>query len=299
MLAACPCAEWRAIFCLARLGGMRRVGIVGLRWEDVHWKENLIGLHGAKAREGHGARMRNVPLFPEIAAALRELMAGRTKATGRIVLGYETGSNQYGRADEVDHRGSRHQGFREAVPEPAVDPLHGTRGARHPDPGLLPLAGAQSQGGPGVPHAVPVEELRQGRRRDRDPGPGDAAVGIRARGRLIGRAWGRTIRGILRFAVPQPLWKPLHGYRQHRSPGAELPSALGKRPADTAREIQLMAALRMFECGRISGGMAAELTGVSRAEFIRLCGQHGVSIFQQTADELWADAKAIADAGRR
>jgi len=93
VLAACPCAEWRAIFCLARFGGMRRVEIVGLRWEDVHWKENLIRLHGAKAREGHGARMRNVPLFPEIAAALRELSAGRPKATGRIVLGYETGSN--------------------------------------------------------------------------------------------------------------------------------------------------------------------------------------------------------------
>lgn len=79
----------------------------------------------------------------------------------------------------------------------------------------------------------------------------------------------------------------------------ELPSALGKRPADAAREIQLMAALKMFECGRISGGMAAELAGVPRAEFLALCGQHGVSIFQQTADELAEDVKAIADARRR
>ena len=78
-----------------------------------------------------------------------------------------------------------------------------------------------------------------------------------------------------------------------------LPSALGKRPADTAREIQLMAALKMFECGRISGGMAAELAGVPRAEFVALCGQHGVSVFQQTAEDLIADVKAIADARHR
>jgi integrase len=93
VLAACPCDEWRAIFCLARFGGMRRVEIVELQWEDIHWTKNLIRLHGAKGRTGHGARMRNVPLFPEIASALRKLMAGRPKTTGRIVLGYESVSN--------------------------------------------------------------------------------------------------------------------------------------------------------------------------------------------------------------
>jgi predicted HTH domain antitoxin len=78
-----------------------------------------------------------------------------------------------------------------------------------------------------------------------------------------------------------------------------LPSALGKRPADTAREIQLMAALKLFECGRISGGMAAEFAGVPRAEFVALCGQYGVGVFQQTAEELIADVKTIADARHR
>jgi len=60
-----------------------------------------------------------------------------------------------------------------------------------------------------------------------------------------------------------------------------------------------MAALKMFECGRISGGMAAELAGVPRAEFIALCGHHGVNVFQQTAEDLVGDLKAIADARRR
>jgi predicted HTH domain antitoxin len=80
---------------------------------------------------------------------------------------------------------------------------------------------------------------------------------------------------------------------------SELPSALGKRPADAVREIQLMAALKLFECGRISGGMAAELAGLTRAEFLAVCGQHGVSVFQQTAEELADDVKAISDARHR
>jgi len=60
-----------------------------------------------------------------------------------------------------------------------------------------------------------------------------------------------------------------------------------------------MAALKMFECGRISGGMAAELAGVPRAGFFALCGQHGVSVFQQTTDELTEDVKSLADACHR
>ena len=39
---------------------------------------------------------------------------------------------------------------------------------------------------------------------------------------------------------------------------AELPSALGVLPADAGCEIQLVAEHKLFECGRISGGMAAE-----------------------------------------
>ena len=93
VLDVCPCVEWKAIFCLARFGGMRPVEILGLEWEDIHWGENLIRLRGAKGRKRQGPRMRNVPLFQEIASVLRELMAGRPKAQGRIVLGYELESN--------------------------------------------------------------------------------------------------------------------------------------------------------------------------------------------------------------
>jgi len=76
----------------------------------------------------------------------------------------------------------------------------------------------------------------------------------------------------------------------------ELSVALGKRPAEAAREVQLMAALRLYESGRISSGLAARLAGMSRVEFIMTCGQYGVSIFQQTPEELAVD---IANASNR
>jgi predicted HTH domain antitoxin len=78
----------------------------------------------------------------------------------------------------------------------------------------------------------------------------------------------------------------------------ELTVALGKRPADTAREIRLMAALKLFESGRISSGLAAILADMSRAEFLLSCGQFGVSVFQQTAEEVLSDTEAVLDASR-
>ena len=77
---------------------------------------------------------------------------------------------------------------------------------------------------------------------------------------------------------------------------SELSVALGKRPAEVGREVQLMAALRLYEIGRISSGLAASLAGMSRVEFITTCGQFGVSIFQQTPEELAVD---IANASNR
>ena len=79
----------------------------------------------------------------------------------------------------------------------------------------------------------------------------------------------------------------------------ELSVALGKRLDDTVKEVQFMAALKLYESGRISSGLAAKLAGISRPSFLLQCGQYGVSIFQQTGDELEKDVKAVSDAGGR
>ncbi|MFH1702709.1 MAG: UPF0175 family protein [Nitrospirota bacterium] len=51
------------------------------------------------------------------------------------------------------------------------------------------------------------------------------------------------------------------------------------------QHIRLMAALKMFELGKISSGKAAELAGISRVEFFEVCGRYHVSIFNYPPDE--------------
>ncbi len=52
------------------------------------------------------------------------------------------------------------------------------------------------------------------------------------------------------------------------------------------QHIRLMAALKMFELGKVSSGKAAELAGMSRVEFIETCGRYRVSVFNYTPEEL-------------
>jgi predicted HTH domain antitoxin len=74
--------------------------------------------------------------------------------------------------------------------------------------------------------------------------------------------------------------------------GPELAVALGRREADLEGEVRLASALKLFELGRIYSGLAARLAGMARVEFLLLCGQYGVSIFQQTEKEIVSDLDA-------
>jgi predicted HTH domain antitoxin len=51
------------------------------------------------------------------------------------------------------------------------------------------------------------------------------------------------------------------------------------------QHIRLMAALKMFELGKISSGKAAELAGMSRVDFFEACGRYRVSIFNYPPEE--------------
>ena len=75
--------------------------------------------------------------------------------------------------------------------------------------------------------------------------------------------------------------------------GPELAVALGRREAELESEVRLASALKLFELGRISSGLAARLAGMSRVEFLMICGRYGVSIFQQTEEELASDLDAV------
>ena len=57
------------------------------------------------------------------------------------------------------------------------------------------------------------------------------------------------------------------------------------------QHIRLMAALKMFELGKVSSGKAAELAGMTRVEFIETCGRYHVSAFNYTPEELEKELK--------
>lgn len=64
-------------------------------------------------------------------------------------------------------------------------------------------------------------------------------------------------------------------------------------------QIRLMAALKMFELGKLSSGKAAELAGLSRVEFFEVCGRYRVSLFNYPPEELEAELKTDLEAVRR
>lgn len=80
--------------------------------------------------------------------------------------------------------------------------------------------------------------------------------------------------------------------------GPELAVALGRRESDLDMELRMASALKLFELGRISSGLAARLAGISRVEFLLTCGQYGVSVFQQTETELQDDVDAALGVAR-
>lgn len=73
VLEQAPNAEWRALICLGRWGGLRIPSeAFGMRWEDIDWEQNRILIRSPKTEHQHKP-VRVIPLFPELLEPLREL----------------------------------------------------------------------------------------------------------------------------------------------------------------------------------------------------------------------------------
>ena len=72
---------------------------------------------------------------------------------------------------------------------------------------------------------------------------------------------------------------------------AGLEESVQTTPGEVQQQIRLMAALKMFELGKLSSGRAAELAGLSRMGFFDACARYKVSVFNYSADEIEAEIR--------
>lgn len=77
VIAACPNAEWRLVFALARYAGLRTPSETQLlKWADIDWARNRIRVTSPKTAHLPGKGQRTMPILAELLPHLREAFEG-------------------------------------------------------------------------------------------------------------------------------------------------------------------------------------------------------------------------------
>jgi predicted HTH domain antitoxin len=67
--------------------------------------------------------------------------------------------------------------------------------------------------------------------------------------------------------------------------------ALGQNPDEFEADARRRLAISLYESGKLTTGLAAQLAGVPRVQFMFLLGDYSLSPFGESADELEDDLK--------
>lgn len=67
--------------------------------------------------------------------------------------------------------------------------------------------------------------------------------------------------------------------------------SLKETPETISQQIRIVAAVKLFELGKLSSGRAAQLAGMSRVQFLNSLGNYQVSPFSLSEPELEQDVQ--------
>jgi integrase len=97
VLNACPDAQWRLLFALARYGGLRTPSeSLHLKFSDVDWDQKSIRITSPKTERHPGKGERVIPLFPELQPYLRVVQESAPKGTNHFITRYRQQTQNLG-----------------------------------------------------------------------------------------------------------------------------------------------------------------------------------------------------------
>lgn len=90
VLDACPDAEWRLLFALARFGGLRVPSEpLSLTWSDIDWDRQRLRIQSPKT-ERQGKPFRTIPIFPELLPHLQEVFEQAEEGSTFVINRYRS-----------------------------------------------------------------------------------------------------------------------------------------------------------------------------------------------------------------